>query len=58
VRLDATGRATTASYGEVAEVTMTTEDAKRIRRRVEDALRKGGTGQMLRCAEILGVKII
>ena len=58
VRLTADGRATTARHGEISEVVMTSETSRKLRRRVEDALRKGGTGQMLRCAEILGVRII
>jgi hypothetical protein len=34
-----------------------TDQLRKIRRRVEDALRKSGDGQILRIAELLGVKI-
>lgn len=43
--------------GEKATLICDTEHLRKLRRRVEDALRKGGDGQVLRCAEILGVRI-
>jgi hypothetical protein len=46
-----------SQYGEVRFWEGDTEEFKKIRRRVEDALRKGGDGKVFRCAEILGVKI-
>jgi len=50
--------ATITKYGEQTFLVCSSDHIhKKIRRRVEEALRKGGTGQILRCAEILGVKL-
>ena len=46
-----------AQYGDDVILVCSTEHLKKIRRRVEDSLRKAGDGQVLRLAEILGVKI-
>ena len=58
VRVDALGRGTRNKNIPLSFYGGDTDDFKVIRRRVEDALRKGGTGQILRCAEILNIKII
>ena len=58
VRVDALGRGTRNKNIPLSFYGGDTDDLKVIRRRVEDALRKGGTGQILRCAEILNIKII
>ena len=58
VRVDALGRGTRNKNIPLSFYEGDTDDLKVVRRRVEDALRKGGTGQILRCAEILNTKII
>lgn len=57
VTVNSLNRATTTRGGEVVFLVCSTEHLKKIRRRAEDALRKGGAGQILRCAEILGVSV-
>jgi len=58
VRVDALGRGTRNMNIPLSFYEGDTNDFKIVRRRVEDALRKGGAGQILRCAEILNTKII
>jgi hypothetical protein len=56
-RVDGNGRGTENEniFGTVLK--MDTEHLKKIRRRCEDALRKAGTGEVIRCAEMLRVLI-
>lgn len=57
IKVDLTDTASHSHAWDECLLVCDTEHIKKIRRRVEDALRKGGTGQILRCAEILEVKI-
>lgn len=57
IRINVCGMASIRTQDPIRPISMDGEIQGKIRRRVEDALRKGGTGQIMRCAEIMGIRI-